>query len=193
MGQSPGRIFWVLIRPPQRNGKLTMLVGKSTIELEHVNFCTFTLPETNIALENPKRKVVFQPSIFRCYVSFREGKKMYSLLTFLLKMEEFQAVLHSLKLPANTPLERKQWLEDEFPFGKPLFSEAMINLNCRMTFVESSSTPGFQAGCCCHGTWRSFLCRAKDKALWPPKRRTSSGWVESLPWGSHVTLSWYLP
>ena len=34
-----------------------------------------TLPETNIALENrPKanRKVVFQPSIFRGYVSFRE-------------------------------------------------------------------------------------------------------------------------
>ena len=39
---------------------------------------TGTLPETNIdiALENrpgPNRKVVFQPSIFRCYVSFREG------------------------------------------------------------------------------------------------------------------------
>ena len=36
-----------------------------------------TLPETNIAHENfihPKRKLVFQPSIFRCHVSFREGK-----------------------------------------------------------------------------------------------------------------------
>ena len=32
-----------------------------------------TLPKTNIAPENgpPKRKLVFQPSIFRCYVSFR--------------------------------------------------------------------------------------------------------------------------
>ena len=35
-----------------------------------------TLPETNIAPEDwpgPKRKLVFQPSNFRCYVSFREG------------------------------------------------------------------------------------------------------------------------
>jgi len=33
-----------------------------------------TLPETNRAPENhPRRKLVFQPSIFRGYVSFREG------------------------------------------------------------------------------------------------------------------------
>ena len=35
-----------------------------------------TLPETNMTPENtpgPKRKVIFQPSIFRGYVSFREG------------------------------------------------------------------------------------------------------------------------
>ena len=35
-----------------------------------------TLSETNISPENrpgPKRKLVFQPSIFRCYVSFGEG------------------------------------------------------------------------------------------------------------------------
>ncbi len=35
-----------------------------------------TLPETNslpIKMGLPKRKLVFQPSIFRCYVSFREG------------------------------------------------------------------------------------------------------------------------
>ena len=38
-------------------------------------FCT--LPETNgspLKIGFPKRKVVFQPSIFRCYVSFREGR-----------------------------------------------------------------------------------------------------------------------
>ena len=38
---------------------------------------TFTLPKTNIAPENrasQKETLVFQPSIFRCYVSFREGK-----------------------------------------------------------------------------------------------------------------------
>ena len=34
-----------------------------------------TLPETNITLKIglPKRKLVLQPSIFRGYVSFREG------------------------------------------------------------------------------------------------------------------------
>ena len=35
-----------------------------------------TLPETNSSLLKiglPKRKLVFQPSIFGCYVSFREG------------------------------------------------------------------------------------------------------------------------
>ena len=39
--------------------------------------CLVTLPETNISPENrpgPKRKVIFQPSIFRGEnVSFREG------------------------------------------------------------------------------------------------------------------------
>ena len=38
--------------------------------------CGCTLLKSNIAPEigHPKRKLVFQPSIFRCYVSFREGK-----------------------------------------------------------------------------------------------------------------------
>ena len=38
---------------------------------------SFTLPETNsspLKMGHPKRKLVFQPSIFRCYVSFRECK-----------------------------------------------------------------------------------------------------------------------
>ena len=37
-----------------------------------------TLPETNsshLKIGYPKRKIVFQPSIFKCYVSFREGNK----------------------------------------------------------------------------------------------------------------------
>ena len=40
-------------------------------------FRVFTLPETNMSPLQiglaPKRKPVFQPSIFRGYVSFREG------------------------------------------------------------------------------------------------------------------------
>ena len=43
-------------------------------------------------------------------------------------------------------------------------------------FVESSSTPQVTKLVANHGTWRSFLCWAKDKALWPP-----GGWVESSP------------
>ena len=42
-------------------------------ELQH---SLFTPPETNsspLKIGHPKRKLVFQPSIFRCYVSFREG------------------------------------------------------------------------------------------------------------------------
>ena len=37
----------------------------------------YTLPETNsshLKIGHPKRKLVFQPSIFKGYVSFREGK-----------------------------------------------------------------------------------------------------------------------
>ena len=40
----------------------------------------YTLPETNTSPlqgSHPKRKLVFQPSIFRCYVSFREGVYIY--------------------------------------------------------------------------------------------------------------------
>ena len=39
-----------------------------------------TLPKTNMAPENrPSQKegIVFQPSIFRCYVSFREGNQRF--------------------------------------------------------------------------------------------------------------------
>ena len=46
----------------------------------------YTLPETNIAAENrpsQKETIVFQPSIFRGYVSFREG--IYINLTVLLQ------------------------------------------------------------------------------------------------------------
>ena len=50
--------------------------NKKTMFRFHVHFLKGTLPETNMAPENrpgPKRKLVFQPQCFRCYVSFREG------------------------------------------------------------------------------------------------------------------------
>ena len=42
-----------------------------------------TLPETNsspLKIGLPNRKVVFQPSIFGCYVSFREAKLLVSYI-----------------------------------------------------------------------------------------------------------------
>ena len=44
--------------------------------LEEPERAQTTLPETNsssLKIGLPKWKVIFQPSIFRCYVSFREG------------------------------------------------------------------------------------------------------------------------
>ena len=43
-----------------------------------------TLPKTNSSLLKmglPKRKVVFQPSIFKCYVSFMECKKAFHCIS----------------------------------------------------------------------------------------------------------------
>ena len=50
--------------------------NKKNLQNSDVHFLKGTLPETNMATENrpgPKRKLVFQPQCFRCYVSFREG------------------------------------------------------------------------------------------------------------------------
>ena len=59
---------------------MAMAKAKS-IQMIHNNWVkralqVITLPETNIAPEiGPSRsKLVFQPSIFRCYVGFREGR-----------------------------------------------------------------------------------------------------------------------
>ena len=44
---------------------------------------SLTLPETNslhLKIDHPKRKLVFQTSIFRCYVSFRECKRIKTCL-----------------------------------------------------------------------------------------------------------------
>ena len=45
-----------------------------------------TLPETNIAPENrpsQKETIVFQPSILRCYVSFKEGIQYHTKVDLL--------------------------------------------------------------------------------------------------------------
>ena len=39
-----------------------------------------------LKIGHPKRKLVFQPSIFRCYVSFRKGSWWFQLSTHLRKV-----------------------------------------------------------------------------------------------------------
>ena len=48
-------------------------------------FFWITLPETNIAPENDpwKRRILLETFIFRCYVSFREGKHLMTDQSFL--------------------------------------------------------------------------------------------------------------
>ena len=57
-------------------------------DLEFLRFSgkSTTLPETNsspLKISLPNRKVVFQPSIFRGYVSFREGNQQKHLFFVL--------------------------------------------------------------------------------------------------------------
>ena len=78
---------------------------------------SLTLPETNIAPEigHPKRKLVFQPSTFRCYVSFRE----VNCLSLFQKKNTCQTVRHvwsALLSGVRWVFETKapQWLSDIF-------------------------------------------------------------------------------
>ena len=60
-----------------------------------------TLPETNsshLKIGHPNWKVVFQPSIFRCYVSFRECSYIYivQLYSFIITIESCNYLSPSL-------------------------------------------------------------------------------------------------
>ena len=72
----------VVTRPPPATCKspaqeLHGAAGKEPTKMDwhkvFTCFLQYTLPETDIAPENRPMKLVFQPSFFRCYVSFREG------------------------------------------------------------------------------------------------------------------------
>ena len=59
-----------------------------------------TLPETNsspLKIDHSKRKVIFQPYIFRCYVSFREGNHVHQFFQDLMKVV-CNKILLSMKL-----------------------------------------------------------------------------------------------
>ena len=64
-----------------------------------------TLPETHsspLKIGHPKRKLVFQPSIFRGYVSFREGNLLQNLdpkSGFLLKATNLLPTFNEKELP----------------------------------------------------------------------------------------------
>ena len=60
------------------DGWKTILTFRDAIhfQVRTVSFREGTLPKTNsspLKIGRPKRKLVSQPSIFKCYVSFREG------------------------------------------------------------------------------------------------------------------------
>ena len=53
----------------------------------------YTPPETNsshLKIGHPERKLGFQPSIFRCHVSFREGKHVQKKIADISRLEAFQ-------------------------------------------------------------------------------------------------------
>ena len=54
---------------------LWKLLNKGLVAMRSCFFCRLPSLKLTLPLKigHPKRKVVFQPSIFRCYVSFREG------------------------------------------------------------------------------------------------------------------------
>ena len=69
-------------RPKQNNGKMMSISALSICrQIKYIDWKGWktnnTFPETNsshLKRDYFTRKYIFQPSIFRCYVSFREGK-----------------------------------------------------------------------------------------------------------------------
>ena len=60
------------------NGIVLVINGRDYITSKRRQglYLVYTIPKTNsspLKMSHPKRKLVFQPSIFSCYVSFREG------------------------------------------------------------------------------------------------------------------------
>ena len=63
----------------------------------------FTLPETNslpLKIGHPKRKLVFQPSNFRCYVSFKDGT--VSVCDCIIYHLHPPSIFHCIHLPKQT-------------------------------------------------------------------------------------------
>ncbi len=70
-------------KKPEPAMKFLVMSCSKTREFQDT-FPKITLPKTNIAPEDhPKRELVIQPSIFGCYVSFREGICFFLLLQCL--------------------------------------------------------------------------------------------------------------
>ena len=64
----------------------------------------FTLSETNISPENrpgPKRKLVFQPSIFRCYISLGEGIVIVDIIVVIVVLITIILFLVIITIVAN--------------------------------------------------------------------------------------------
>ncbi len=85
-------LFWCLgpmFEAPRNWGKILRVTLSPIIMVQWkmANYLKGTLPETNsspLRISHPNRKVVFQPSIFRGYVSFREGNYYWRYTHFSL-------------------------------------------------------------------------------------------------------------
>ena len=105
---------------PWRSARLTL--GRTAGVVIPYKGDHLALPEPNIAPEklgHPKKKFIFQPSIFRGYVKLKGCKRRFARCCFfpyvLLSRELLQFDLHILA-PEN------QWLEVEIPFEDGLCS-----------------------------------------------------------------------
>ena len=89
------------------------------------NITRNTLPETNIALKIglPNRKVVFQPSIFRCYVNFREGIPVSEIYKLLLETKFMSSWRISWE-PWGWGISGDSWMYpyQRTPMGNPYIS-----------------------------------------------------------------------
>ena len=132
------RLLW-----PKQRTKTNRSNPSDHFYLSHF-VASVTLPETNsshLKRWYPKRKVIFQPSIFRCYVSFREGMIHSGTLTWLhgistieivairhLKINRWRCKLVSFHVPVRVLKKRwgKQKLDNE---TSPKFCDYTVFFN----------------------------------------------------------------
>ena len=94
------------LQEPHFEHDVTMCLAKDSCEIwvgSSADVVGITPPKTNsshLSVGLPKRKLIFQPQCFRCYVSFREGRPVY-------------VCLFSLFIPGNLRCSQKMSISEE--------------------------------------------------------------------------------